>query len=1206
MATSWDYYSNWSTAPFGGQYRLHLSISIAATNTEANKTTLSYQLLIEKDRSGAGFYGYYVTSWNLVINGSTLASGVGPNPNSSWLGWNPWVLASGTTDIVHTDDGSKDVVVSSNYVRDPNEWAPGTMTIGSSTITLPDIARATQPSVAPSPATVGSTVTIGLPRAVGTFTHDVTWVCGTMSGTIGTGLGASTTWTVPAVLGEFPSRPNAPIVITAVTKSGGTPIGSKQVTLLAIPTPATPTVWVPNTSKQFDVRVREVKYTGGHWVAGRTIPTSKIQLADQSSATTTCDIDISKLVATNFPDYSVVDVDVFNGYDWLFTGHRFVLVRAQGDSVDPTQSWSHSGTEFIDYSLGLAYAQKDYEWTSATPGTIISTLIADAKSRGWGPRMDVTFSSTETSLSEPWINGAVALKVSKGTPLSQVLDGLVTDGLVEYDTNYYGDKAWLELLNPGTGSDFSAPGSSPVVNLAQAKLDRAPRRASSEKRLTRVTVVGDADLSVTREKSAFDADVFGQLEGWVSASGVTSAGDAGKVADNALADNSNPTDERTFEYATASNPPNFYPYFVFAPGDWVLIPSDGGPIKDRINQITVDKNTDGTSLTILTGDRILSGTASLAKRQSAQTGGAIAGGTGRTPPTLDSRIPASPVVNSVTSVGYWDSDGAAKSTVTASWSAVTAAVDGSPIVCDLYEVWWRLAGTGAQFGLRSFTDQLTLEMPNWDVLQNIELRIRGRSSAGIFGQFSENEPYTTLAPAVDLDGPIIADSYTDGVGGIYIVWAGILGTDPAPARLAYVSAEVSSDAGATYSTMGTSLSGPGTIVLNPNAWGDFKVRLRGYDRLGNAGDASAPVDITTADPHIDPPRPTAPTGLTSTPGADWDGNGINVNAWFDLAWTAPTLDTDGNAVTIGGYDIWGRRSGEALSRFITSSLSNSARVYVGLGETWTFEVRAASDFGGVSSFSSSVTDTANATVPAPGAPAAPTLDQYAGLLRIKWSGGGMTAPVKYVYASISTSGGGTYTRAGMPLQGSGEVVVPGLATGVTYYAKITMVDELGQETTSAASSGLLLDPITGITIQTSPVANTGIKMTNAALTAYDGSGVPTFVLDAVTGAVWIAPYDAVFHFGATGTTAETGLPVVGLAISSENSSFNTFVHPSGLQIRNDQTPISWWEADATDSSLVNFFSARANIPVRLMVGDYEFKKEAKSVGTRLVIRYKGA
>jgi hypothetical protein len=169
-----------------------------------------------------------------------------------------------------------------------------------------------------------------------------------------------------------------------------------------------------------------------------------------------------------------------------------------------------------------------------------------------------------------------------------------------------------------------------------------------------------------------------------------------------------------------------------------------------------------------------------------------------------------------------------------------------------------------------------------------------------------------------------------------------------------------------------------------------------------------------------------------------------------------------------------------------------------------------------------------------------------------------------------------------------------------------MVDELGQLSTSAAAGPIALLPITGVTIQTSELANTGIKMTSAALTAYDASGNPTFVLDATTGEVWIAPYDAVFALGAPGEEAETGDPVTGIAISSESSSFNTFIHPSGVQIRNDQTPLSWWEADATDASLVNFFSPRAVVSQRLRVGDYEELREEKTVGSRVVTRYKGA
>jgi len=1208
-----DFYSGWASPPNGGtQYRLHLAITVVGQDIAANTSTVEWVMLLEKNRSGQGFYEYSA-SWSTSINGSTVAAGSGPNPNAPWAGWSSHVLTSGRATVTHDNDGTKTIAVGGTYDGANVGWAIDVVSI-SDNMTLPPIARATVPTVAPSPAAIGTSVMISLPRASGSYTHDLTWVSGGLSGTIDTAVGTEATWTVPDVMGEFPGLTLAPIVITVVTKLSGVVIGSRQATLFAKEPPAAPVITVHDPDTQFDVRARLVTYESSEWRPRYQLPADTLTLVDPSSATATCAIGLSKLNASDFPDYSIVDIDVFDGNNWLYTNHRFVLSRVEGDDVSPSRFNNYSGTEFVDYELGFAYIQEDYYWDGSTnhaapttPGEMMRYAIAQAKARGWGPRIDIAFTGSATSLGEPWINTAVNRNFSKGTPLSQMLAGLVEDGLVEYRVEYHSDKAWLVLLNPGTGSDYAADGASPSINFALADLKRAPRRGTSEKRLTRITVAGDDAVQITREKAAFDPDVFGQMEGWVSASGITTPDQAGLIGDNALRDNSSPVNERTFEYSAETAEPSFYPYVSFRPSDWVLIPSDNGPVRDRVSQVTMNKTADADlSLTVLTGDRILSGTASLAKRQAAQTGGSISGGNQSTPSPLDSRIPNAPVITTSGSTGYWNTDGAARSSVSLTWSEIMEALNGAPITVNLYEVYWRPA-VGGEWALRTATDQLSIEMSDWDVLADVEFRVRGRSVAGIYGEFSEDEPVTTLAPAVDLGGPDIADIYTNGVGDIYVVWAGTLDASPAPARLAYVVAEVSIDGGATYTTEGTPIAGPGTIVLNKNGfWGDYLVRLRGYDRLGNAGDASAPETITLTDPHIDPPTPVAPTDLAATAGAAWDATGFNPVAWFDLEWTAPTLDTLGDPIGIVGYDLWGKRTGESELRYLTSSNLPSVRYVVGDGEEWSFQVSASSGFGGVSALSDPVIAVADAAIAVADAPSAPVLSQYAGLLRIQWDGGGMLPQIRYVYAMISVDSAGPYTRAGMPLNGAGEIVVPGLATGVEYFAKIVMVDERDQISTSVASDGIVLDPITGVTVQTSPVANTGIKMTSGSLTAYDGSGNPTFILDATTGEVWIAPYDAVFSFGADGVEAETGNPTVGLAVGAEDAPFNTFIHPAGFQIRNDQTPLAWLEGDASDGGLVNFVSPRARIDQRLRVGDYEFLRESKTTGTRLVIRYKGA
>ena len=1232
-----DYYSTWITPPSGGAaYQLHLIVNEVSQNRDTNTGTCEWQLLIEKDQSYNGFYGSSAT-WSVTLNGTVVGSATEVNPSAAWTDLDAVSIASsddyGTLDVVHALDGTKTITVAASYAGANSGYVIGTRTI-SDTLLLDQIDRSTVPVVDTPTALTGQTVAITTTADDASFTHDITWESGTLSGTVATGVTTGTTWAVPNVSSEFSGDLVGPIAIKVTTKSAGVAIGFQQITMFGRFAAPTVALDVHDPLNQFDVRVRLVEWVSGHWVRTRILPASVVTLVEAGSATATLSIKLDATVPGGvIADWSVVDVDVYDGVNWTFSGHRFVLSRVEDDQIDATKMNTYSGIEFVDYELQFLYAQKDAVYTGtkakpvtktnkiasspmATPGDILIHQLALAKNRHWGPRVTWDFSGAKSSAKNAWLNNKVDLTISAGTPFSQVLSGMVDDGKVEYRSKYSGDLAYLQLFNPGTGADFSAKGANPVVNLSLLALDSAPRRASVESRLTRVTVIGDGNVRTTREITPFDANVFGQMEGWVAASGVKSGATAAAIAKRAIADNKSATSERTFAYKTTVATKQYYPFVVFHCGDWILVPDGSTVATDadtaktipaRVSQITVDKQVDGITITVLTGDRILSGTAKMAKRQAASVGSSIAGGTLTSPATVDGKTPLAPASVAISGLGYWDTDGAAKSAVTLMWPAVTKDTTGATIAVTNYEVWSRAHGIGADYALLGLSATPTINVGGFDVLKDLDFRVRAQSAAGVFSDFSPDQEFITLAPAVNIDGPDIADLYTDGVGSIYIVWGGYLNGSPAPARLAYVVAEVSTDAGSTYTTEGTPITGAGTIVLNKGGvWGDYIIRLRGYDRLGNAGTASPTQTITIIDPHITPPIPNAPTGLTATPGADWDASGFLPMAWFDLSWTAPTLDVSGNSVAIVGYDVYGLRSDETIERYLTTSATNAVRFPVGNGETWTFRVSATSIYGGISDQSDPFSDTADATISAASAPTPPTLDQYAGMLRIIWAGGGMVPQIKYAYAMISTSSGGTYVRTGAILNGAGEVAVPGLATGVTYYAKIVMVDELGNTSISAASSGLLLDPITGVTIQTSSVANTGIKMTNSSFTAYSAAGVPTFLINGATGEVTIAAYAAVFKLGATGTIASTGAATTGISISSPNSSFNTFIHPSGVEIRNDQTALSWWEADASDASLVNFFSPRAVIGQRLRIVDYEMLGEAKATGTRLVIRYKGA
>lgn len=106
---------------------------------------------------------------------------------------------------------------------------------------FPTIPRATTPTLSQSSREIGETVTINLPRASPSFTHDITYSFGSLTGqTAGlassSGVATSTTFTVPIGLArQMVGLSSAPLTVTVVTKSGSDVIGSKTVALTVTP-----------------------------------------------------------------------------------------------------------------------------------------------------------------------------------------------------------------------------------------------------------------------------------------------------------------------------------------------------------------------------------------------------------------------------------------------------------------------------------------------------------------------------------------------------------------------------------------------------------------------------------------------------------------------------------------------------------------------------------------------------------------------------------------------------------------------------------------------------------------------------------------------------------------------------------------------------------------------------------------------------------
>lgn len=171
-----------------------------------------------------------------------------------------------------------------NHNADGTAWISASVTINthisagvistSANMTLPKIARASQPSCITYPNTtqnigdMGSTITIHMNRASSSFTHTVSYQFGSKSGTIATGVGDNCKWTIPLDLAsQVPNGTSGTGTITCVTYNGGSNIGTKTVGFTTtVPSSIVPTI--SNCSVSVDNSANATVKGWGLYVAG--------------------------------------------------------------------------------------------------------------------------------------------------------------------------------------------------------------------------------------------------------------------------------------------------------------------------------------------------------------------------------------------------------------------------------------------------------------------------------------------------------------------------------------------------------------------------------------------------------------------------------------------------------------------------------------------------------------------------------------------------------------------------------------------------------------------------------------------------------------------------------------------------------------------------------------------------------------------------
>lgn len=205
-----------------------------------NTTTIGWKLELIAGSSGR-IDSSASKSWTVTVNGTkyngTNTVNIGNNSTKT--------LASGTTTIAHNSNGSKTFSYSFSQSFSGITFsgvALGSVS-GSDSGTLNPIPR--KSTLAASNGTLGMAQTLTVTKADSSFTHTITYKCGSASGTVSTkSSDSSISFTPPISLAsQNTTGTSVSVVLTITTYSGNTDIGSASKTIsCAIPASVKPSV----------------------------------------------------------------------------------------------------------------------------------------------------------------------------------------------------------------------------------------------------------------------------------------------------------------------------------------------------------------------------------------------------------------------------------------------------------------------------------------------------------------------------------------------------------------------------------------------------------------------------------------------------------------------------------------------------------------------------------------------------------------------------------------------------------------------------------------------------------------------------------------------------------------------------------------------------------------------------------------------------
>ena len=218
-------------------YYAILSITEQSQSNAANSTTLAYSLTLY---SGNTRFSGYTIGYRIKVDGVQIDYHDNTG-NQTSIGRNEAKLvASGTTTVLHNDDGTKTISAEVELWTDSGAYLPVYIS-GSGQVKLTQILR--ESTISATDANIGAVSMIAVNRKSAAYTHSIRYAFGGLSGYITADGGVSASevklsstyigWTLPeSFYAQIPNAKSGKCTLTCKTYSGSTQIGSAKTCTL--------------------------------------------------------------------------------------------------------------------------------------------------------------------------------------------------------------------------------------------------------------------------------------------------------------------------------------------------------------------------------------------------------------------------------------------------------------------------------------------------------------------------------------------------------------------------------------------------------------------------------------------------------------------------------------------------------------------------------------------------------------------------------------------------------------------------------------------------------------------------------------------------------------------------------------------------------------------------------------------------------------